>query len=150
MSVSKIRTNLLNHFVFKLNLLACLLCVAKISAASHSLLWIKALPWQTFAHDFSGMINFEPIPANAVWAAWLAINAALLLLLIVGKLLQWNALKKQKAMDISKPVLLRRWDDKLIESHKMDNRLNTYNPHLKLSTYRFRKLLNDIDFSQIK
>lgn len=150
MSGYKNRSNIFSHFFFKLNLLICLLCIAKISVTNNSLLWIKTLPWQTFAHDFSGMLTFEPISASATWAAWLSINAALLIISIAEMLIQANAQKKQRDNDISKPVLLRRWDDKLIESHKMDKRLNTYNPHLKLSTYRFRKLLNDIDFSQIK
>ena len=150
MSGYKIRSKLFSHFFFKLNLLICLLCIAKISIANNGLLWIKTLPWQTFAHDFSGMLSFEPIPASAIWAAWLSINAALLIFLIAEMLIQASAQKKQTNEDMSKSVLLRRWDDRLIESHKMDKRLNTYNPHLKLSTYRFRKLLNDIDFSQIK
>lgn len=150
MSGNKFRSSLLSHFVFKLNLLICLLCIVKISAASYSLLWITTLPWQTFAHDIAGMITFQPIPADAIWAAWLALNAALLLFLVFDMLMQSNTQKKQHTNDLSRPVLLRRWDDKLIESHKMDKRLNTYNPHLKLSTYKFRKLLNDIDFSQIK
>lgn len=150
MSGYKIRSNIFSHFFFKLNLLICLLCIAKISLINNSLHWIKTLPWQTFAHDFSGIFTFEPISAGAIWAAWLSINAALLIFLIGGMLIQTNAQKKQRDNDISKPVLLRRWDDRLIESHKMDKRLNTYNPHLKLSTYKFRKLLNDIDFSQIK
>lgn len=150
MSGYKIRSNILNHFILKLNLLICLLCIIKISTASNSLLWIKTLPWQTFAHDISGMITFKPIPANAIWAAWLAINAALLLFIIFDMLVQEKTQTKQSSNDVSRPVLLRRWDDKLIESHKMDKRLNTYNPHLKLSTYKFRKLLNDIDFSEIK
>ncbi len=150
MSGNKFRSSLLSHFVFKLNLLICLLCVTKISLANNSLLWISALPWQTFAHDISGMITFQPIPTDAIWAAWLVLNAALLLFLVFDVLIQANTQKKQQANDLSRPVLLRRWDDKLIESHRMDKRLNTYNPHLKLSTYKFRKLLNDIDFSQIK
>ena len=150
MSGYKIRSNILSHFVFKLNLLICLICVAKISTTNNSLLWIKALPWQSFAHDLAGMITLKPIPADAIWAAWLAINAALLIFLIFDVLIQANTQNKQTGNDISRPILLRRWDDKLIESHKMDKRLNTYNPHLKLSTYKFRKLLNDIDFSQIK
>lgn len=150
MSGNKFRSSLLSHFVFKLNLLICLLCIVKISATSHSLLWITTLPWQTFAHDIAGMITFQPIPADAIWAAWLALNAALLIFLFFDVLIQANTQKKQQANDLSRPVLLRRWDDKLIESHRMDKRLNTYNPHLKLSTYKFRKLLNDIDFSQIK
>lgn len=150
MSGNKFRSSLLSHFVFKLNLLICLLCIVKISAASHSLLWITTLPWQTFAHDIAGMITFQPIPADAIWAAWLALNTALLLFFVFDMLIQSNTQKRQHTNDLSRPVLLRRWDDKLIESHKMDKRLNTYNPHLKLSTYKFRKLLNDIDFSQIK
>lgn len=150
MSGYKIRTNILSHFVFKLNLLICLLCMVKISTANNSLLWIKALPWKTFANDISGMITLKPIPTDAIWAAWLAINAALLLFLIADTLIQANTQKKTSGNDMSNPVLLRRWDDRLIESHKMDKRLNTYNPHLKLSTYKFRKLLNDIDFGQIK
>jgi hypothetical protein len=72
------------------------------------------------------------------------------MLSVTGMAIRANSEKKQRDNDISKPVLLRRWDDRLIESHKMDKRLNTYNPHLKLSTYKFRKLLNDIDLSQIK
>ena len=150
MSGYKIHSNILSHFVFKLNLLICLLCIVKISTANNSLLWIKALPWKTFANDISGMITLKPIPTDAIWAAWLAINAALLLFLIADTLIQANTQKKTSANDMSNPVLLRRWDDRLIESHKMDKRLNTYNPHLKLSTYKFRKLLNDIDFGQIK
>lgn len=150
MSGYKIRNSLFSHFFFKLNLLICLLCIIKISAANNSLLWMKALPWQTFAHDFSGMLTFDPVSADAIWAAWLTINAVLLVSWIAGMVIQANSEKKQRDNDISKPVLVRRWDDRLIESHKMDKRLNTYNPHLKLSTYKFRKLLNDIDLSQIK
>ena len=88
MSGYKIRSNILNHFILKLNLLICLLCIIKISTASNSLLWIKTLPWQTFAHDISGMITFKPIPASAIWAAWLAVNAALLLFIIFDMLVQ--------------------------------------------------------------
>ena len=150
MSDTKPSTSIFHHFIFKLNLLTCALCIAIISNDRHSALWLQDLPWKTFGSELAGIITFKPIEAKAAWALWLTLNAVFSVIFLLKTLIVDKQLKKQKEHQMSKPILLRRWDDRLIDSHKMDKRLNIYNPHLKLSTNKFRKILNDIDFSQLK
>lgn len=149
MSDSKWQAAITSHPVFKLNLLVCAISAAKISDTRQGLSWLQELPWATFGSNLQNIILFKPVDAGAIWAFWLTINATLLAILLLKSLARRAPSKMQKNDSKSKPILLRRWDDKLIESHKLDQRLHNYNPDLKLSTSKLRKILNEIDLGRI-